>query len=291
MKIINLIALFVAFALSVFGQNNTNENALFWEVSGNGLKKPSYIFGTYHFIGKSFVDTMKVVSSKLNKADAVVGELVMDNTEIMKLATFMMLKDTTLDKILNAEEYAKVDAVMQAKAKTPLKAFDTFKPMAVQVLLLPHFSPTGFNMKNVVIDIYFQNQAKQQKKPLYGLETAEEQAKILFNNSLDKQKESLVKFVSDTAKAKQIGEELYRAYINQDAAAMTKLFEEFDEYTQTEMDVLLKDRNQKWIEKLPAMMQKQSLFIAVGAGHLYGKDGIIKGLQAKGYKVKPMKVN
>jgi uncharacterized protein YbaP (TraB family) len=53
----------------------------------------------------------------------------------------------------------------------------------------------------------------------------------------------------------------------------------------------MKTRNNKWIAQIPEMMQNQSLFIAVGAGHLIGKDGLIKSLKAQGYNVKPLATN
>ena len=63
------------------------------------------------------------------------------------------------------------------------------------------------------------------------------------------------------------------------------------DFTAEEMDGLLKNRNDKWMAQLPTMMQNQSLFIAVGAGHLVGEDGLIKGLRAQGYTVTALKSN
>ncbi|MNI43529.1 TraB family protein [compost metagenome] len=54
---------------------------------------------------------------------------------------------------------------------------------------------------------------------------------------------------------------------------------------------MLKNRNQRWLDQLPALMEKESLFIAVGAGHLVGDEGLIKGLAAKGYILKPVATN
>ena len=53
-------------------------------------------------------------------------------------------------------------------------------------------------------------------------------------------------------------------------------------------DFLLKDRNEKWVQVIPELMRKQSQFIAVGALHLPGPDGVISLLQKQGYTVKPV---
>ena len=50
-----------------------------------------------------------------------------------------------------------------------------------------------------------------------------------------------------------------------------------------------KDRNVKWLEKLPAMMSEKSSFIAVGCLHLIGEGGLIEGLRKLGYKVEAVK--
>jgi uncharacterized protein YbaP (TraB family) len=287
-KTLKLLALFLSLSLAASAQKEVKENSLLWEISGNGLSKPSYIFGTYHFIGKAFIDTMQTVNAKLNAADAVVGELVMDTQEMMKLAPYMMLKGNSLDKILSPEEYQTVNAVVTAKLKTDLRAFNSFNPMAVQVMLLPSFSPIPVDLNGEVIDQYFQSYAKNKSIPVHGLETIEEQAKVLFSATIDRQKEMLLKFVGDTTKTKKQGEELYNAYIKQDAKALNNIFEKTEDYTQAEMDELVKNRNLRWIAKLPAMMKAESLFIAVGAGHLFGKYGVLKGLADMGYTIKPV---
>jgi uncharacterized protein YbaP (TraB family) len=54
-------------------------------------------------------------------------------------------------------------------------------------------------------------------------------------------------------------------------------------------DLLLYDRNNNWVKKLQALMPESSLVIAVGAGHLPGKKGVLNLLREAGYKVEPVK--
>jgi uncharacterized protein YbaP (TraB family) len=53
-------------------------------------------------------------------------------------------------------------------------------------------------------------------------------------------------------------------------------------------DYLIKDRNNKWMKVLPGLMKESSQFVAVGALHLAGPDGLITQLQNSGYKVTPV---
>ncbi len=90
---------FLSLALSSKAQQKKAENSLLWEISGKDLKKPSYLFGTYHYAGKDFIDTMKVLNEKLNQADIIVGELIIDSTLTSKLVPFMVMVDNSLDQL------------------------------------------------------------------------------------------------------------------------------------------------------------------------------------------------
>ena len=60
-------------------------------------------------------------------------------------------------------------------------------------------------------------------------------------------------------------------------------------YKPEEIKVLLDDRNNHWVQELPALMQEQPLFVAVGALHLVGKNGLVNQLRARGFTLTPVK--
>ena len=277
--------------LTANAQYKKSENTLLWEISGKDLKKPSYLFGTYHFADKGFIDTMKVLNEKLRAAETVVGELVMDKNVAMKLMPFMIMKDNTLDKLLSAEEYQLVADYLKQFPGYDLNLFNKMKPVVVQTIILQLTAPKTFTDTNPAIDEYIQSYGKSNNKKVLGLETAEDQAAVLFGSSLARQKELLLKFVKEKDKNLEESKRLYTFYITQNLKELGKLFNDSTYYTAGEMDQMLKNRNEKWIAQLPTLMKDQSLFIAVGAGHLIGKDGLIKGLQKLGYRVKPLATN
>jgi uncharacterized protein len=53
-------------------------------------------------------------------------------------------------------------------------------------------------------------------------------------------------------------------------------------------DLLLTDRNKNWVKQLRVIMKNESVFVAVGAGHLVGNTGLINLLKKIGYKVEPL---
>jgi len=292
MKIKLLLIAFLGFSISLSAQTKKATNSLLWEISGNGLKKPSYLFGTHHLIGAKFVDTMKVLQEKFKSTDAVVGEIVMDSTTQTKMAPFLVMKNNTLDSLLTKSEYKEVEDYF--KSKQPgfeLKQLNNFKPAMVAIMMMLFESPDMLKDIGEGMDDSFQKYAKKNGKSLYGLETAEYQGALLFDSDLQKQKNALLKSIREVDKSKQKMEELKTYYITQDIDKLTELFKNQDEESKEFMTELLKNRNKRWLDQLPALMQKQSLFIVVGAGHLVGAEGLIKGLQLKGYILKPVATN
>jgi len=292
MKIKLLLVAFLGFSITLSAQTKKATNSLLWEISGNGLKKPSYLFGTHHLIPAKFADTMKVLQEKLQSADAVVGEIVMDSTMQKKMAPFLMMKDNTLDSLLTKAEFKEVEDYF--KTKQPgfeLKQLNNFKPAMVSLMIMLFDNPDMLKDVGEGIDNSFQAYAKKNAKSLYGLETAEYQGALLFDGDLQKQKKALLKSIREIAKSKQKMQELKTYYLTQDIDKLTDLFKIQDEENKEFITELLKNRNKRWLDQLPTMMQNQSLFIAVGAGHLVGAEGLIKGLQLKGYILKPVATN
>jgi uncharacterized protein YbaP (TraB family) len=283
MKNIKLLLIaFLGFGLSLNAQTKKASNSLLWEIEGKGLKKPSYLFGTHHFTTRKFADTMRVLQEKLKSVDGVVGEIVMDSTVQGRMAPFLMMKNNTLDSLFTPEEYKEVNDYI--KAKNPdidLKALNTFKPALVSVMIMLLDNP---EIREVAdgIDDSFQKYAKSNAKSLYGLETAEYQGALLFDDDLQKQKKALLKSIRESDKNKLRAKELKNYYLAQDIDKLTDLFKIQDEENRAFMTEMLKNRNRRWLNQLPALMEKESLFIVVGAGHLVGDEGLIKAWRLKG---------
>ncbi len=286
-----LLVALLCFGLNLNEQPKKATNTLLWEVSGNGLKKPSYLFGTHHFTNKEFADTMQVLQEKLKSVNGVVGEIVMDGTLQGRMAPFLVMKNNTLDSVFTPAEYKEVDDYIRARnPAVNLKQLNRFKPAMVGVLIMLLDNPEMRSLTNG-IDESFQKYAKDNAKSIYGLETAEYQGALLFDDDLQKQKKALLKSVRESDKNKIKLQELTGYYLAQDIDKLTQFFKAQDEETKEFMTEMLKNRNQRWLDQLPALMERESLFVAVGAGHLVGDDGLIKRLQAKGYTLKPIATN
>ncbi len=272
---------------------------LLWKVSGNGLDKPSYLFGTYHLASLGIKDSIAALPQVQQDVQQVYGEIIM--ADMMKPETLMQMQqqmmlpaDTTLKSLFSPAEFETITQAVQEYLKVDIALLDRMKPAALfqQLTVLFYLKHTpGYNPQEQ-LDASFQQDATKAGKKVGGLETVQSQMDILFNKPLRRQAEDLYCFLSNPAKAERQAKELIAAYTAQDLDTVLRLMEEKEgtkcDPTPEEMAQLLYDRNHNWAKQMPALMQAAPTLFVVGAGHLPGEQGLIKLLQGKGYTVEPL---
>lgn len=293
-----LAALFLL--LSCSGLSTVNNNSLLWKVSGNGLEKPSYLFGTHHLASLSFLDSITGIHEAFESTEQTVGELDMSNMTEMQMKIMhkaMMPEGVTYEKLLPAEDVALLDSTLTSLLGFGLNQFGTLRPAMlsnmISVTLYQKYYPSLSSDQS--LDQYFQEEALKRSLPVVGLETTEEQIYVLLElQSLERQAEMLACMVKHPEMLKEQMDKLQTAYHAQDLNALQALYEKETPgdpcpSTEEEKDALNKDRNARWLEQLPSIMADKSSFIAVGCLHLPGEEGLIEGLRELGYQVEAVK--
>lgn len=224
------------------------------------------------------------------QTDAVVGEMDMSNMlglqlKMMKVA---IMKDTTMHDLLNIEDYSLVEAQLKDVVGMGLDKLGKMKPMIVSALYEVKLYMKQNNLKKVpeAVDIVFQKEAKKKKKKIIGLESIDQQLKILFNSiSLKHQAEFLVQTVKDKEKSFQQLTKLNEAYIKGDLKSLSKLTVDEEQMTPEDKKILVDNRNNNWVSQIKILLPKQSCFVAVGCMHLTDEIGLIQQLKNAGYTV------
>lgn len=289
-------------SLNASAQNAADyTGSLLWKVSGNGLDKPSYILGTHHLIPVNFVDSIAGLKDAMENTEQTLGELLMSDQTAMQAKlqqAAMMPAGETYQELLSIEDYNTLNIGLIDVLGVGLSQLGTLKPGMISMLytitlytkIYPQFNP----MSHEAIDSYVQRIATEKGKPVQGLETVEDQIYALFDaEPLKTQAKSLVCAVGQREKAKDQLDQLNNLYRKGDLTGMYNLaFNNPDDEckaSQEQQDALNKDRNDKWVAKLPAIMKDKSSLVAVGALHLAAEDGILYKLAKLGYKVEPVK--
>jgi uncharacterized protein YbaP (TraB family) len=290
------LTLFAGIGLVVnsFAQNTSglNTNTLLWKITGKNLTKPTYIFGTMHMICANDIELSDSLKDAIKNSDKVYLELDMDDMwQMMSAMMHMNMKgDTTLSDLLSPEDYKRVKAYFKDHSgMIPFSLMEKYKPLLVESMVMEQSSPCE-NM--IVMEKLVMDEAKQNDKEIKGLETFDYQLGIFDKIPYKLQAQQLVKMVDDADSGKtDDGNEikvLTDAYRKQEINKMDELTKD-DPSIGGFTDILLYDRNANWAKKLAELMPNNSLVVAVGAGHLPGKRGVLNLLKEAGYTVEPVK--
>lgn len=277
------VILFFTLFISLFSNAQELEKSLLWKISGNGLKKPSYLFGTIHLTCDTSLDANTL--NALETTEQLYLELDMDDKSIqMKLMKLMMMKDgAKLSTLLSPEDFKILDEFMKKNLNMSAKMFDSFKPFMISSMLFPKM----LDCKSQSVESELMKITKEQNEEIFGLEKAEDQMKVFDEISYQDQADELLKTVKDNLeKDKKEFQEMITIYQNKDIEGMLKMMSDSDnKITSENQEILLNDRNKNWIPIMIKTMKDKPTFFGVGAGHLAGEEGVIKLLRKKGYKV------
>jgi uncharacterized protein YbaP (TraB family) len=276
-------------------KTNTNKpdatiNTLLWKISGNGLEKPSYLFGTIHLLCADDAFLSENMKKAISEADDVYLEVDMNNIMEMfgAIEKMKMRGDTTLKDLLSESDYKKVKAYFEEKSPMlPFSILENFKPIlsvsVVETGTVPCENATM--MEQLIMD-----EAKLKDKNVKGLETLSYQAGILDSIPYKLQAEELVQYINNSEKNEDNNEmnEMWDAYNNQDLKKLEEIMLKSEMGVSSYSEILLYRRNENWIKKLKTLMPRGSLVVAVGAGHLPGNRGVIDLLRKAGYTVTPV---
>ena len=302
---ITVIAIFF-FIFSSFWTCKTTKNttldykpldkSLLWEISGPGISKPSFLYGTIHIINSKDFFLPKGTMSAFDAAKKVVFEIDMkemsDISKLMGMMNKLFMKDgKTLKDLVSNDEYKMIGGHFQ-KMGLPIFMLERMKPMFLTVFAYGDMDPSGIkngNMKSYEME--FMEMAKNTDKATSGLETIDFQIGLFDEIPYEAQAKMLVDAIKNSGNEGK-GDEFQKMtdmYVKQDIHAMVDMISEEGSSVAGFEDKLLVGRNKNWIPMIVEEAKKGQTFFAVGAGHLGGPQGVIHLLRKAGYKMTPVK--
>lgn len=285
MRIIILLLLALLNIQSIAQSIKEDEKTLLWEVTGKNIKAPSYLFGTIHIMCPGDLKVSEVLKQKFSTTQQLFLELKMDEPGMMmEMMKGMKMNDSsTLKGLLGKINYDSVNTIFKRSTGIQLDMLNSTKPILVVSMIYPFLlGCTPDSWENT-----FQKMAKEQNKPLLGLETLTEQMNVLESIPYKEQADMLVKTLFQMDSAKNVFLNMLEVYKQKDVIALYKLTTSDEDFGIYERD-LLENRNHKWIKTIITQAETIPTFFAFGAAHLGGNQGIINLLRKEGYSVKPV---
>lgn len=280
--------LFCFAGISLQAQTATDTtHTLLWKISGNGLKQPSYVFGTMHIICNADFYMPDSAKAAADRAQQFIFEIDLDDISVMQqiMAGKNMNGNTRLADLMQPAQYDTLSRMLKDSLGMNIAEYSRTKPLLLAGVLLQNM----LRCETSSYDLNFLMMAMKNSKPINGLETVQEQSGFIDSIPYKRQAELLLQSMRDFSKSKKEMQQLIGLYKAQDVQALQAGFEAQDGGLADFQPLLLSDRNKRWIPQLEKYMKTSPAFIAVGAGHLGGKEGVLELLRKKGYVVEGVK--
>lgn len=259
------------------------EAGLLWKIERPGLA-PSYLFGTMHSEDPQVLALPPVVQQTFDAANGLTLEVVLDMQNMLAMAAATVLADgSTLESHVGPALYKRCVAAL-ADHGLPQEYIATMKPWAAAVTLM---QPPGGN--GVVLDLMLYQEALAAGKPVEGLETAAEQLALFDDLSEADQVAMLRDTLDNLPEVKRLMVELKAAYLARDLQRLVEISDASmaagsdpalaEKFTRT----VIVERNHRMASRMQPQLKSGNRFIAVGALHLPGEEGLLNLLSRQGY--------
>lgn len=263
-----------------------SQNTIIWEISDTINKKKSFIVGTFHNIGNSFVDSIPVIKTALLNSDVAIFESIDDEAKLVYTLQKRKMQNE-LKKILSNRDFA----TLKKLSKNWKINLSLLKPIEVLLTLRRKFQlvkcetvkPTDKwdHFDNYLIEI-----AKNNRIDILGLETDSLQLTILDDIEKSLSKDLIGQEISFWISKLTIVQNWY------EECQETQKYQRFEidyEFTnECEDDILIVKRNEEWMLRLTDLFSKKNCFLAVGLLHLKYNCGLLETFKRKGFNVKPI---
>jgi len=271
MKLTHRFSILISFIVLLSSANAQ----LLYRISGNGLKQDSYLFGTIHTMPKEDFEMPKKVMDALKSCGTIALEIDMNMSmsEQIEMAKMTLIPNgETLKNYMSDSAYIKLKSYCMDTLAWKESKFDKYahmKPFFFSSVVLQE--KIG---KQKSFEMEFQKLAKKYDKPLMGLETVMYQMETIDRISIKDQ----IQFMDDFSNMSEF-DVMFDLYLKEDISALYTLISSETDMLPEFNHWFLEVRNANWIPVIEKQISKEATFIAVGAGHLGGTNGVIELLK------------
>lgn len=257
-----------------------------WRITGLGLNGISYILGTMHL--KPTVNNQKSVSTYSNYIDlckVFASEFPLNKIDPLLVSQFSLLPDNKrLTDYISKKKFDKIEKRLSKSMGMPLQSLTRMQPLMITNLIAEQLLATH---QPISMDKDLWEIATQKGKELTGIETFEEQLQILKRIPIEYQVKSLLQI---SEKLGQYKKQLFRLAEVYETGDLQKLQQLSKKGLGGIRRFMIIERNHLMAKRIVEKAKEKSIFCAIGAGHLAGKEGVLRLLKQKGLVIKPIKI-
>jgi len=283
-----LLALLSLASYTMVAQAPTN-GSVFWEITGNDLSKPSYLFGTIHFLEKKDLKLSKQMKDKLKSCELFSTETLFNHHTRHELHKGSHLPNhKTLEDYMTPADYQKLEDLFLKRLNVKHLKFNLTYRHLKPVILSITMTRLGLDQDVAYFETELIDIAKDNDMHLLGLETIEREIEAMDTYPLDDQVAALVHNIDNYDVLLADFKQLVGYWKNGDLDKVFEITMEPSEDNEVFHRNFFDKRNEEWIISMKRYMGQAPTFFAVGAAHLPGEFGLIQLLRNEGYTVTPI---
>ncbi len=289
---LTLTALFLLLtSITLEAQKNKDKKypSLLWEITGNGLHKPSYLFGTMHVSNKMAFHLSDSFYNAISGAEAVALELNPDLWQQQMVTLDQLKKNYSNYTQSQFGDYLNEQSFRLGNYDNELKLALSTEPAMVNSLLYRSYKAREDFEEDTFLDLYIFQTGRRLGKRATGVENYFETEKLVMEAYADMANEKNKKKPdrSDDDNPGKMAEKVRDAYKRGDLDLLDSL-DIAMEQSMAFREKFLYRRNEIQAASIDSILKKSSLFVGVGAAHLPGKRGVIELLKKMGYNMRPV---
>jgi len=288
MKPLPIFCFLIFFSSQIFCQQPKYANTLLWRISGKGLTKPSYLYGTIHLTDKKVFFLGDSVYSAIDRSEGFAAELDLNSIGVEMMNQFM-----------REEQEKKATEPVKLKDVVSAEIWERYKPLLAEKfekkaenITLEELEENTSALENEIfrngematfLDAHLFGIAKKKGKWVGGIEEIADQVEHI--NNYKNIEEKIQTALYDEDYYRHSLDWLISMYIGQklDSIDASMYREESGQ-----KDYIMIKRNLKMARRMDSISVIRSTFFAVGAAHLPGDSGVISMLRARGFEVSPV---
>lgn len=259
------------------------KQSLLWELRSNQSKTKSYLFGTMHVkdyrafiyqdIITEYIDTCKIFATEFD---------LREREQLQEPSIGKLPKGSSLESLLGKNKFIRLRKIVKKSFSIDLRDFNETLPFFIINLLTEQIL---ISTNSIPLDTFLWQYAENIQRDLRGVETFKEQLVTLGKIPLEYQLKGLRDIGANPQKFRKQINKLISMYVNNDVIG---LYKKSKKSLGKQKQLLLHDRNVIMTNRINMLMNEKSSFIAIGAAHLSGKQGVISLLKKQDIKIKPV---
>ncbi len=275
---------------SLGADNQAPPSPALWKVEGS--HNTVWLFGTFHLLPAGLEWRTDDMTSAFGQADILVLEAPVERGNEQNLAALIRSRgllgpEESLSNLLSNKDFTQLQS-MAGSLGLPLQALNRMRPWFASLTLTQSYISTLGYLPDAGADRQLAASARLTGKQVAFLETIEQQIGFFADYPDDVQVKNLQFTLQQIEETPDMIDSLLQSWLSGDTAKLDALFNDRLKDIPEVYDRLVRQRNSVWTTLIERMLsQPQNYFIAVGTGHLVGKDSVVAQLRALGRPISP----